>query len=127
MEFIIIIFMHITVMLNERVMGIMSIAMNIILTNMHVCVLQTIQKRALLQYHPAVTFVNLFHEKYLLAVYKCIMVIPACPHCVQAGLNVTLSVLMILSYSVQRHQAISGRDKGSAGSSTAKYIWKQCI
>ena len=56
------------------------------------------------------------------------MMIPACPHCVQADLmsHAFLDFNGIIVYSVQRHQATSGRDKGSAGSSTAKYIWKQC-
>ena len=72
--------------LNEQVIGIISIAMNVTLTN--VSVYCTASERTLLQWlvmstdHPAITFVNFFPEKYLLAVYKYIMVIPVRVHCV---------------------------------------------
>ena len=80
-------YLHITVMLIKQAVGIMSTAMNIMLTNMSVYC--TASKKNLSSCN------HFFHAKYLLAVYECIVVIPAFPHCVQAGLNVTFSDSMI--------------------------------
>ena len=37
-------YLHISVMLNKSAMGVMSIAMNVVLTNVHVCLVDSIQK-----------------------------------------------------------------------------------
>ena len=50
-------------------------------TNKCVCLLDNIRKNpSTMADDTAIMFVNCFRENYLLAVYKCIMVIPACPH-----------------------------------------------
>ena len=66
-------------------MNLISVAMNVTLINtFFYC---TASKRALLQWRMAsvdpsgIMFVGFFGEKYLLAIAKCIMVIPACIVC----------------------------------------------
>ena len=83
MQFITIIFSH----TNDVVTNLISVVMNVMLINMFFhC---TASKRTLLQWRmasanpPGIIFVGFFGEKYLLGIAKCIMVIPACPHCVQ--------------------------------------------
>ena len=57
--------------------------------NKRVFLLHSIQKKNLLQWRmtsadpSGIMFVGLFGEKCLLAIAKCVMVIPARPHCVQ--------------------------------------------
>ena len=64
-----------------------SVVMNVMLIN--VSLYCTASKRTLLQWHitsvdtPTIVFVGFFHEKYLPAMNKYIMVIPAHLHCVQ--------------------------------------------
>ena len=59
------------------------------IANKHASIMYSIQKNPstmadkISTDHPANKFVNFFHEKYMLAVYKYVMVTPACPHCVQ--------------------------------------------
>ena len=54
----------------------------------------TASKRTLLLWlimnadHPVITFVNFCCEKYLLAVYKCVLVIPTHLHCLQETFKV---------------------------------------
>ena len=68
-------------MLNKRAIGIMSIAMNVMLTN--VSLLHRTLLNGCMVMGADHLFVSFFHEKYLLAVYKYIMVIPDRLHCVQ--------------------------------------------
>ena len=62
---------------------------NVTLTNMYIYC--TVSKRTLPQWRitsadlPGIMFVEFFREKYLLAMNKYIMVIPARLHCVQGG------------------------------------------
>ena len=81
-------FVHISDVLNEQATDIMSNRDECI-ANQHVCVVYSLQKNPSTMAdkintdHLATTFVNFFREKYMLAMYKYVMVIPTHLHCVQ--------------------------------------------